>query len=199
MQAVKVRPFLHGLWARINTARVLAVSRVLGPSYAVWYLRAPRPHTVAAVLRGLGATVGAGTTFKGALVLENTFEDEHSAGDLRHLRIGRNCYIGEGVHLDLAHEITMGDNVVVSGRASVLTHADCNRSSFLAACFPRICAPVNLGDGAWIGFGATLFPGITIGREAVVAAGSLLREDAESRWVYGGVPARRLRHVTGAG
>ena len=187
---------LHRLWARLDAARVVAVSRVLGPSHAVRYLRAPRPFAVAFVLRGLGATIGAGTTFKGALVVENTSEDEHSAGDLRHLRIGRNCYIGEGVHLDLAHEITIGDNVLLSGHVSVLTHADCNRSSFLAACFPRICAPVTVGDGAWIAYGATVFPGVTIGPEAVVAAGSLLREDAESRWLYAGVPARRVRLIT---
>jgi acetyltransferase-like isoleucine patch superfamily enzyme len=188
-------PLMSQMLTRLDAWRVVMLSRLLGPGHAVRYLRTPRPGSVAGILTGLGATIGAGTTFKGALVLENTSEDAHSAGDLRHLNIGRNCYVGEGVHLDLAHRIDVGDNVVISGRVTVLTHADCNRSTYLATHLPRICAPVTVRDGAWLGYGATIFPGVTVGAEAVIAAGSLLRDDAEPRWIHAGTPAKALRRV----
>jgi acetyltransferase-like isoleucine patch superfamily enzyme len=173
--------------------------RMPGIGYAIRYLRNPRPRSVPGILRSFNAAIGPRTTFKGALIIENARGDEHSAGDFRHLRIGRNCYIGESVYFDLAHEITIADNAVLSGRVSILTHADCNRSAYLAAEFPRVCMPVMIEEGAWIGFGATIFPGVTIGREATVAAGSVLREDVPPRTVYAGVPARAMRSIPRSG
>lgn len=50
-------------------------------------------------------------------------------------------------------------------------------------------------DEAWLGAGCILFPGIKVGRCAIIGAGSVLREDAEPYCIYAGVPARKIRDL----
>jgi acetyltransferase-like isoleucine patch superfamily enzyme len=170
-------------------ALVLAHSRVVGPSAAVRYIRNPDPSLTARLLRQHGARIGQRTKFKRSLLLDNTIESTDCAGDFRNLCIGSNCYIGDSTYFDLADTIEIGEDVVVSGRVSILTHRDCNRSSDLARLFPRVTARVTLGDGCWIGFGATILAGVHIGERAVVAAGAVVTKSVQAGTVYAGVPA----------
>lgn len=174
---------------------VYTAARLRGVDRAIAYLRNPNPLLTAPLLRAFGAEVGTGTTFKRTLLLDNVREDENSTGDFSHLRVGNKCYIGDDVYLDLAAPILIADEVVLSGRVSLLTHADCNRSTFLRDAFPRRVAAVTLQQGCWIGFGATVLCGCTVAPDSVVASHSLLRQDTEARTVFAGVPARRVRSI----
>ena len=53
--------------------------------------------------------------------------------------------------------------------------------------------PVRIDDDVWIGAGAVILPGVTIGRHSVVAAGAVVTRDVAPGTVVGGVPARELR------
>lgn len=53
--------------------------------------------------------------------------------------------------------------------------------------------PVRIGSGSWIGHGAIILPGTTIGRNVVVAAGSVVRGDVPDHAVVGGAPAKVIR------
>jgi acetyltransferase-like isoleucine patch superfamily enzyme len=55
--------------------------------------------------------------------------------------------------------------------------------------------PVRIGAGSWIGHGAMILPGTTIGRNVVVAAGSVVRGTVEDHAIVGGVPARPIRRL----
>jgi len=55
--------------------------------------------------------------------------------------------------------------------------------------------PVTIGYGAWLGGGVIVCPGVTIGDEAVVAAGSVVTHDVEPRALVGGNPAHVLRQL----
>lgn len=55
--------------------------------------------------------------------------------------------------------------------------------------------PVEIGSGTWIGHGAIILPGARIGRNVVVAAGSVVRGVVEDHTVVGGAPARVLRRL----
>lgn len=158
------------------------------------YLRNPNPRITIKVLRKFGAKVGNGTTIKGSLFVDNVNGDANSTGDLSHLTIGNNCYIGDAVFFDLADNILIRNNAVIAGRASFITHAECNRSPYLSEKFPRTNAPVIVGEGAWVGYGATVLQA-NIGAEAAIGAHSLLLRDAASRHVYAGTPARQLRPI----
>jgi serine acetyltransferase len=60
-------------------------------------------------------------------------------------------------------------------------------------------APVSIGAGSWLGTGAVVLPGATIGRNVVVAAGSVVRGNVPDHCVVGGVPARVIRRYSGDG
>ena len=53
--------------------------------------------------------------------------------------------------------------------------------------------PITVGDGAWIGANCTILPGVTIGRGAVVAAGSVVTKSIGDNEMYAGVPAKLIR------
>lgn len=55
--------------------------------------------------------------------------------------------------------------------------------------------PVHIGNGCWIGVGATILPGVTVGDGCVVAAGAMVTRDCEPHGLYAGVPAVRVRDL----
>ena len=56
-------------------------------------------------------------------------------------------------------------------------------------------APIHIGKKVWIGANATICSGVTIGDNAVVAAGAVVVKDVPSDTVVGGVPAKRIKTI----
>ena len=54
---------------------------------------------------------------------------------------------------------------------------------------------VTVGKNAWIGMNATICPGVTIGKYAVVGAGAVVTKDVETHTIVGGVPARKIKNI----
>lgn len=183
----------RSVWFRLEFLRALLLSRLGGVEWVIRYLRNPNPGVSAHLLRHFHAEIGPQTTFKRALYFDNVYEDQASAGDFSRLRMGSNCYLGDEVYFDLSEGVRLGDNVVVAGRASFLTHADCNRSPALAEQFPRRRGPVEIGNDVWIGFGATILCGVRIGDFSVVAAGAVVTENLPGAALYAGAPAKLVR------
>ncbi|WP_128774212.1 DapH/DapD/GlmU-related protein [Actinomyces oricola] len=55
------------------------------------------------------------------------------------------------------------------------------------------CHPVSVGRGVWIGAGASIMPGVTVGDDAVIAGGAVVTKDVPAHAVVAGVPARVIR------
>ena len=55
--------------------------------------------------------------------------------------------------------------------------------------------PVNLGDDLWVGGGAIICPGVTLGNNVIVAAGSVVTKSFGDNVVVGGNPARVIREL----
>jgi len=174
---------------------IYASGKVLGIFVVIRYLKNPNPRITIHLLRAFGAVVGDKTTVKGSLIIDNSYEDKNSARDFSYLKIGNNCYVGEWVYFDLSNGIELEDNVVISAQASFITHADCNRSEYLAKKFPRKCEKVKVESGAWIGFRATIFSGVTVGYQSVIAAHALVRKNVQPKFVYAGIPAKQIRNL----
>lgn len=182
-------------WNRAEALRVIVLGRCLGIDFVVRYLQNPHPGATVAVLRAFGATVGDHARVKRRLYLDNVSEDQDSSGDLGHLTLGDHCYVGDGVYLDLAGPIEIAERAVLSAEVAIITHADCNRSPYLAQQFPRQCAGVRIGPGAWIGLRSTLLAGVSVGANAMVASHALVKDDVEPLTLQGGVPARPIRRL----
>jgi acetyltransferase-like isoleucine patch superfamily enzyme len=107
--------------------------------------------------------------------------------DTRHgFSIGHNSVVNENCRLDNRAKLTIGDYVSVSADTVILT-ADHDIQS------PEFTGrerPVTIGDYAFLGTRCTILPGVTIGRGAVVGAGSLVTRDVPDYAIVAGIPAR---------
>ena len=89
------------------------------------------------------------------------------------LRVGANSWIGEGAWLLNLEPVTIGANVCISQDAFLCTgsHDYGDRS------FGYRNAPITVDDGAWVAARAIVLPGVSVGRDAVVSAGTVLAQD----------------------
>ena len=108
------------------------------------------------------------------------------------LSIGDCSFVNHECLIDTAGDVTIGRNVALANRVSLLTSSH-ETADPRARAGRRVLAPIVIGDGAWLGANVTVLGGVTIGEGAVVAAGSLVRADVPPHTLVGGVPARVLR------
>jgi len=106
--------------------------------------------------------------------------------------IGKNVFINHACSfLDLVG-ITIEDDVLIGPRVNLVTESHPLDSGDRKA---LITKPVTIRRGAWIGAGATILPGVTIGENAVVAAGSVVSRDVPANTVAAGTPARIVKSI----
>jgi len=110
----------------------------------------------------------------------------------KHTTIGKNVFINfDCVFLDLGG-ITIEDGVLIAPKVSLLSEghplSPQSRHSLTVA-------PIYIKQNAWIGANATIMQGVTIGKNAIVAAGAVVTQDVPDNTVAGGVPARVIRTI----
>ena len=146
------------------------------------------PQLRAPYLRALGARIG-----PRAILHDVRFFNLYRRG-LPGLSIGEACFVGDECLFDLAEGITLEPAVTLAERVVVLTHMNVGyRDHPLQAHFPALAREVRVLRGSFVGASVTILPGISIGPESFVAAGSVVTEDVPARMLVGGVPARVLR------
>ena len=109
------------------------------------------------------------------------------------LEIGNNCWIGEEVWIDNLAFVRMGNNVVVSQGAYLLTGSH----NYKKEAFDLIIKEIILEDGVWIGAKAIVTPGVRCKTHSVLSVGSVATKDLEAYGVYQGNPAlfKRKREI----
>lgn len=91
-------------------------------------------------------------------------------------------------------KITIGENSTLAYQTTILTSANPNGPhNKLMKLYPKMNAPVTIGDNSWIGARALILPGVHIGNFCVVAAGSVVTKDVPDYSVVGGVPAKVIK------
>jgi acetyltransferase-like isoleucine patch superfamily enzyme len=121
-----------------------------------------------------------------------TYESGPGAG---RLEIGDGTSIAGHCVLAAAERVTVGRSVLFARNVYVADHQHAYRDTtrpVLAQGFTGI-APIEIGDGAWLGQNVVVCPGVTIGRGAVIGANSVVKEDVEDYCVAVGAPARVVR------
>ena len=120
--------------------------------------------------------------------------------DKKVLIIGDNVNIGDYVSIRCAEGISIGDNVLMGSRVLITDNAHGNysgddqdppstppNSRILKTENVRIC------DDVWIGEGAVIQMGVTIGRGSIIAANSVVTKEVRPRTIVGGVPAKAIK------
>ena len=156
----------------------------------IWLIRCglPRGRYVALVLKHFGATISDDCDLESGLTIH------HAHSNFSNLVIGSGAHIGKEVFLDLADRIVICDRAVVSMRTVILTHLDVGRSP-LSSKYPTVSGPVTVESGAYIGAGAILLHGVTVGAESLVAAGAVVTRDVAPHSLVAGVPAQPVKTV----
>lgn len=119
----------------------------------------------------------------------------------RGLVVGDRCVLGARTSLTAHASIAIGDDVWFGQDVFVsdASHGYQEVGTPIGRQFGTH-SPVVIGDGCWIGHGAIVLPGTTLGRNVVVAAGSVVRGEVADHAVVAGVPAKVVRrHEPGLG
>jgi maltose O-acetyltransferase len=164
-------------WVLVHIVNTM--SNALGDDFLSCRLRA-------SLLRLLGIQLGTrtivrgGSYFGGEKVMTGT------------IVTGPRCFINRECYFNLGWRITLGKHVVVSHRVTFIssTHEVSNYGRRVGQLRG---GPIVVGDGTWIGANATILPGVTIGRGAIVAAGSVVSKDVPANVVVAGVPATSVK------
>lgn len=110
----------------------------------------------------------------------------------KHTKIGKNVFINfDCVFLDLGG-ITIEDDVFIAPKVSLLSEGHPTSIDDRHSLIPNA---IHIKKNAWIGAGATILPGVTIGENAVVAAGAVVSKDVAPNTIVGGVPAKFIKDV----
>ncbi|MCC8166824.1 MAG: sugar O-acetyltransferase [Planctomycetes bacterium] len=110
----------------------------------------------------------------------------------RNIRVGKNVFINHNCTFMDRGGITLEDDVLIAPKVNLVTlnhliHPSERRTT--------VCAPITIKRNAWIGLGATIMPGVTIGENAIVAASALVTRDVPPNTVVAGIPATVTRHI----
>lgn len=113
---------------------------------------------------------------------------------------GRNTYIGDHTYLNFSctildnNEVRIGHHVMVGPSVQFYTAAHPLQASSRIQGW-EVAKPIAVADNAWLGGGAILLPGVSVGRNAVVGAGAVVSRDVPANTVVAGNPARVIREI----
>jgi len=126
------------------------------------------------ILRGFGAKLGSGVVIKPKAKITFPWK----------LSIGANSWIGEEAWLLNLDRIEIGSNVCISQRAFLCTGSH----NWKKESFDLITKPIFIEDGVWICADVFIGPGVTVGENSVVTAGSVVNKDLPANMVCSGNP-----------
>lgn len=110
----------------------------------------------------------------------------------KHIKLGKNVFINHACSfLDLGG-ITIEDDVQIGPRVNLVTE---NHPIDPATRKYLDLKPIVIKRNAWIGAGATILPGVTVGENSIVAAGAVVNKDVPDNSIVGGIPAKFVKAI----
>lgn len=123
-------------------------------------------------------------------------------GDRFHpkIRIGENCDFGDYLHLTCINEILIGSKVLTGRWVTITDNGHGTSEEIIEGIAPQkrrlySKGPVVIEDNVWIGDKASILPGVTIGKNSIIAANSVVTKDVPSNSMAAGNPARIIKSI----
>ena len=107
-------------------------------------------------------------------------------------RFGKNVFVNFGCGFMDRGGIEIEDDVLIGPKVNLITENHAEQPELRRHVYGR---PIVVRRGAWIGAGATVLPGVTVGAHAIVAAGAVVTKDVPDYAVVAGVPARIVKTI----
>ena len=108
----------------------------------------------------------------------------------KNVKIGKRVVIMNNSLFMSAGGITIEDDVLVAANAQLISNNHDPEEHMVIT-----CKPVVLKRNCWIGAGATILPGVTVGENAIVGAGAVVTKDVPDNSLVGGVPAKLIKKL----
>jgi len=130
---------------------------------------------------------------KGDLVITAPFYCDYGCN----ISVGHNFYTNHNCTILDGGKVTIGDNVFIAPNCVISTAGHAidteQRNTGL-----EIAHPISIGDNVWIGANVSILPGVTIGSDTIIGAGSVVNKDIPSGVIAVGNPCRVMRQITEA-
>ena len=110
----------------------------------------------------------------------------------RNIRVGKNVFINHACTFMDRGGITLGDNVFIGPKVCLITE---NHGILPSERRILTSKPVTLCNNVWVGAGAIVLPGVTVGENSVVGAGAVVTHDVPPYTVVAGNPARVIKTI----
>jgi len=107
-----------------------------------------------------------------------------------HIQIGNNVFINHGSSLASSAHVKIGNDCLIGAHVMIL---DCDFHRVEDKAWDTTGVPIIIEDRVWLGNRSMVLKGVTIGHDAVVAAGAVVTRNVPPRTVAAGVPARVVR------
>ena len=113
------------------------------------------------------------------------------------IKIGDGTAIHFYFHCGAAESVTIGKNVLISGRVYISDHDHCFDDPEYSARWSKklTSKPVVIEDEVWLGEGGVVLKGVTIGKRAVVGANAVVTKNVLPYTVVAGVPAKVIKKI----
>jgi acetyltransferase-like isoleucine patch superfamily enzyme len=108
------------------------------------------------------------------------------------IKLGKSVFINHGCSFLDMGGITIEDDAMIGPKVNLITE---NHPLDPTLRKSMICQPILIRRNAWIGAGATILPGVTVGVNAVVAAGAVVSKDVPDNTVVAGIPAKVIKYI----
>ena len=107
-------------------------------------------------------------------------------------RFGKNVFVNFGCSFMDRGGITIEDDALIGPNVSLITENHSEVPELRQYVYGH---PILIKHKAWLGAGVTVLPGVTIGENAIVAAGAVVTKNVPDNTIVGGVPAKVIRKI----
>lgn len=108
------------------------------------------------------------------------------------IRFGKKVFVNSGCIFMDRGGITLEDGVFVGPNVNIITENHAEQPELRHNVYTN---PILIKHNAWIGAAAVILPGVTIGKNAIVAAGAIVTKDVPDNTIVGGNPAKVIRNI----
>jgi carbonic anhydrase/acetyltransferase-like protein (isoleucine patch superfamily) len=191
---------VHWGWREFQRAGVVTAGTPAGRAFRRFGDGSVMAFPTGSVFGEHWITVGDGTLIGALVTMSAGLVPGQDLGPDPVLRIGDRCVIGRGSHIVAHQNVDIGDDVWTGPYVYITdqNHGYSDPDVPIGRQLP-VNRAVSIGAGSWLGAGAIVLPGARIGRNVVIAAGSVVRGEVPDRCVVAGVPAKVVREHTGDG
>lgn len=123
-----------------------------------------------------------------------SFRDDETYAKHIGVKIGKNCFIATRKWSTEPYLISIGNNVQVTDNVFFHTHGGAHAARRKYPKFD-VFGKITIKDWAYIGSGTHILPGVTIGENSMIAAGSIVTKSVPNNELWGGVPAKFICKV----